>query len=195
MARQLPEAEATDRGIRTIRYQMSSAKFPIHRDLSGFDFGQSKVDRLSVNKLATMKFADAAQNRVLVGGAGTGKTHHHHQFDVLGMGQHGTLGTGSRCAPRRRTSCGGIAAPSIPPIRASVAGRCRTTPNGTGLLQRLAPPSAMPAGNASGEPGFGSCASGDANTPRATACRSAIGWSPGPPAIPPGFPPPKATRN
>ena len=36
---QLLEAEATDRSIRTIRYQMSSAKFPIHRDLLGFDFG------------------------------------------------------------------------------------------------------------------------------------------------------------
>jgi hypothetical protein len=34
--RQLLEAEATDRSIRTIRYQMGSAKFPIHRDFSGF---------------------------------------------------------------------------------------------------------------------------------------------------------------
>lgn len=40
-------AEATDRRIRAIRYQMSSAKFPIHRDLLGFDFGQSKVDPIS----------------------------------------------------------------------------------------------------------------------------------------------------
>jgi hypothetical protein len=30
---QLMAAEATDRSIRAIRYQMSSAKFPIHRDL------------------------------------------------------------------------------------------------------------------------------------------------------------------
>ena len=44
LLRQLLEAEATDRSLRTIRYQMSSAKFPIHRALSGFDFGQSKVD-------------------------------------------------------------------------------------------------------------------------------------------------------
>ncbi len=39
---QLLQAESIDRGIRTIRYQMSSAKFPIHRDLLGFDFSQSK---------------------------------------------------------------------------------------------------------------------------------------------------------
>jgi DNA replication protein DnaC len=54
---------------------MSSAKFPIHRDLLGFDFGQSKVDQKLVNNLATMTFTDAAQNLVLVGGTGTGKTH------------------------------------------------------------------------------------------------------------------------
>jgi len=47
-------AEATDRSIRPIRYQMSSAKFPIHRDLLGFDFGQSKVDQQLVTNLATM---------------------------------------------------------------------------------------------------------------------------------------------
>jgi len=72
---QLLAAEATDRSIRAIRYQLSSAKFPIHRDLLGFDFSQSKVDALLVNTLATMTFTDAAQNLVLVGGTGTGKTH------------------------------------------------------------------------------------------------------------------------
>jgi DNA replication protein DnaC len=72
---QLLAAEATDRGIRAIRYQMTSAKFPIHRNLLAFDFGQSKVDQPLVNSLATMKFTDAAQSLVLVGGTGTGKTH------------------------------------------------------------------------------------------------------------------------
>ena len=33
---QLLVSEATDRSIRAIRYQMSSAKFPIHRDLCVF---------------------------------------------------------------------------------------------------------------------------------------------------------------
>ena len=72
---QLLKAEATDRSIRTIRYQMTSAKFPIHRDLLGFDFGISKADPTLIQSLATMKFTDAAQNVVLVGGTGTGKTH------------------------------------------------------------------------------------------------------------------------
>jgi DNA replication protein DnaC len=81
-------AEATDRSIRAIRYQMSSAKFPIHRDLLGFDFAQSKVDQQLVNNLATMKFTDAAQNLVLVGGTGTGKTHLATALGVSGIQQH-----------------------------------------------------------------------------------------------------------
>ena len=85
---QLLAAEATDRSIRAIRYQMSSAKFPIHRDLLGFDFGQSKVDQQLVNKLATMKFTDAAQNLVLVGGTGTGKTHLATALGVSGIQHH-----------------------------------------------------------------------------------------------------------
>jgi DNA replication protein DnaC len=88
LVRQLLEAEATDRSIRTIRYQMGSAKFPIHRDLPGFDFGQSKVDRALINKLATMKFTDAAQNLVLVGGTGTGKTHLATAIGVSGIQNH-----------------------------------------------------------------------------------------------------------
>ena len=85
---QLLVAEATDRSIRAIRYQMSSAKFPIHRDLLGFDFGQSKVDQQLVNNLATMKFTDAAQNLVLVGGTGTGKTHLAIALGVSGIQHH-----------------------------------------------------------------------------------------------------------
>jgi DNA replication protein DnaC len=85
---QLLVAEATDRSIRAIRYQMNSAKFPIHRDLLGFDFGQSKVDQQLVNNLSTMKFTDAAQNLVLVGGTGTGKTHLATALGVSGIQHH-----------------------------------------------------------------------------------------------------------
>jgi DNA replication protein DnaC len=85
---QLLVAEATDRSIRAIRYQMSSAKFPIHRDLLGFDFGQSKIDQQLVNKLATMTFTDTAQNLVLVGGTGTGKTHLATALGVSGIQHH-----------------------------------------------------------------------------------------------------------
>ena len=41
----LLQAEHTDRHVRSISYQLHSAKFPVHRDLAGFEFEQSKADR------------------------------------------------------------------------------------------------------------------------------------------------------
>ena len=75
LLRHLVEAESTDRVIRSISYQMHTAKFPVHRDLTGFDFSQSKVDEALIRTLGRMEFTDAAQNVVLVGGTGTGKTY------------------------------------------------------------------------------------------------------------------------
>jgi DNA replication protein DnaC len=86
---QLLVAEATDRSLRAMRYQMGSAKFPNHRDLLGFDFGQSKVDRPLVTRLATMAFTNAAQNLVFVGGTGTGKTHLATALGVVAIQQYG----------------------------------------------------------------------------------------------------------
>ena len=54
---------------------MHAAKFPVHRDLAGFDFDSSKVDQPLIKQLATLSFTDSAQNAVLIGGPGTGKTH------------------------------------------------------------------------------------------------------------------------
>ena len=71
----LLQAEHTDRAVRSVSHQMNAAKFPIHRDLAGFDFEASKVDKHLVNQLATLAFTDTAQNAVLIGGPGTGKTH------------------------------------------------------------------------------------------------------------------------
>ena len=89
LLRQLLEAESNDRGIRSIRYQINAAKFPIHRDLLGFDFSQSKVDEQLIRRLATMEFIDAAQNLVLVGGTGTGKTHLATALGIAGIQHHG----------------------------------------------------------------------------------------------------------
>lgn len=72
---QLVEAETTDRATRSIRYQMHAARFPIHRDLAGFDFDQAKVDRRQIQGFATTAFTGQAENIVLIGGTGTGKTH------------------------------------------------------------------------------------------------------------------------
>ena len=72
---QLLQAETTERNLRSIRYQTQAARFPVQRHLQGFDFSQSKVDQQLIHQLATMEFTAAAQNLVLVGGTGTGKTH------------------------------------------------------------------------------------------------------------------------
>jgi DNA replication protein DnaC len=71
----LIKAEVADREVRSINYQMKIAKFPAHRDLAGFDFTQSPVDQDLVSSLHRCEFMEAAQNIVLVGGPGTGKTH------------------------------------------------------------------------------------------------------------------------
>jgi len=85
----LLQAENTDRGIRSIRHQMHAAKFPVHRDLARFDFTSSKVEQAFVEKLATLTFTDTAQNAVLIGGPGTGKTHLATAIAVSGIASKG----------------------------------------------------------------------------------------------------------
>ncbi len=72
--------------MRSIRYQMHAAKFPVYRDLTGFDFEQSKVDRSLITEMADLSFAEAAHNVVLIGR--TGKTHLATVLDVSGMTRH-----------------------------------------------------------------------------------------------------------
>ena len=74
----LLQAEQTDRAMRSISHQMKVARFPIHRDLAGFDFtleSAKDLDEGQIDKLATLEFVDTAQNVVFIGGPGTGKTH------------------------------------------------------------------------------------------------------------------------
>ena len=72
---ELLASESAEREVRSIAYQMMVARFPAHRDLAGFDFNQSKVDEALIRRLHTGEFMDSAQNAVLIGGPGTGKTH------------------------------------------------------------------------------------------------------------------------
>ena len=72
---------------------MHAAKFPRHRDLAGFDFGCSPVDKKLIAQLAGMAFAQQAHNVVLVGGPGTGKTHLATAIGVSGI---------TRCGARVR---------------------------------------------------------------------------------------------
>ncbi len=85
----LLQAEHTDRHMRSISYQMHTARFPVHRDLAGFEFEHSKVDRSLINDLAGMSFTEQAHNVVLIGGTGTGKTHLATALGIAGITQHG----------------------------------------------------------------------------------------------------------
>ena len=85
----LPQAETTDRAMRSVSHQMNAAKFPVHRDLAGFDFEVSPVSAKLIHQLATLTFTEAAHNAVLVGGPGTGKTHLATAIGVSGITRHG----------------------------------------------------------------------------------------------------------
>ena len=86
----LLQAEATDRATRSVSHQMTAAKFPMHRDLAGFDFEASKADAKLIHQLANMSFTEGAHNVVLVGGPGTGKTHLATAIGVSGITRHGS---------------------------------------------------------------------------------------------------------
>ena len=81
-------AERAERSVRSTSNQMNAAKFPVHRDLAGFDFTQSKVDRALVEQLADLSFTQAAHNVVLIGGTGTGKSHLATAIGVAGITRH-----------------------------------------------------------------------------------------------------------
>ena len=81
-------SEHSDRALRSIRYQLQTAKFPIHRDLAGFDFAQSRVDQRLITEWAAMAFTEVAHNVVFIGGTGTGKTHLATALGVSGITHH-----------------------------------------------------------------------------------------------------------
>jgi len=68
-------AEQTDRQLKSLRYQLKSARFPIHRDLLGIDWTETPLSQTVIDQLATAAFMETAHNLILVGGTGTGKTH------------------------------------------------------------------------------------------------------------------------
>jgi len=71
----LLKAELSEREVRSLAYQMKTARFPAYRDVSGFDFSCSDVNEALMRQLHRCEFLDSAHNVVLVGGPGTGKTH------------------------------------------------------------------------------------------------------------------------
>jgi len=71
----LIDAELADRQARSLRYQLGAAKFPVHRDMVGFEWQESPLPQAQIQQLATATFMEEAHNLILVGGTGTGKSH------------------------------------------------------------------------------------------------------------------------
>ena len=72
---QLLKAELAEREVRSIAYQIKAARFPAYKDLGGFDFATSEINEAMVRQLHRGAFIEGADNVVLIGGPGTGKTH------------------------------------------------------------------------------------------------------------------------
>jgi len=72
---QLLKAETAEREVRSVSYQLKIARFRAYRDLAGFDFASSEINEALVRQLHRCEFMGVADNIVLVGGPGTGKTH------------------------------------------------------------------------------------------------------------------------
>jgi DNA replication protein DnaC len=71
----LLEAELAERQVRSIRYRMGLAKFPVDKDLDRFDFTASPVNEMQVRHIHQGGFLSDHTNVIMVGGTGTGKTH------------------------------------------------------------------------------------------------------------------------
>src|SRR5207244_13469033 len=68
-------AEDSERHARSLRYQMTVAKFPEYRELATFEFAESPVNEQQIRMLHEGGFIEETRNVVLVGGPGTGKSH------------------------------------------------------------------------------------------------------------------------
>ncbi len=72
---QLLKAEMAEREVRSIAYHTKAARFPAYKDLASFDFAASEANEATIRQLHQGEFTNRADNVVLIGGPGTGKTH------------------------------------------------------------------------------------------------------------------------
>ncbi|WP_232897351.1 IS21-like element helper ATPase IstB [Pontibaca salina] len=75
MLSQLLKAEIAQREVRSIAYHTKEARFPAYKGLAGFDFSSSEINEVTVRQLHRCEFVESAENVVLMGGPGMGKSH------------------------------------------------------------------------------------------------------------------------
>jgi DNA replication protein DnaC len=73
--RTLIEAEITSRDASNARARHKAANFPVTKRLEEFDIAISSIPAATFNYLASLEWIAAAENPVIVGPAGTGKSH------------------------------------------------------------------------------------------------------------------------
>lgn len=73
---EMTAAEAAAKRAKSLDRRMRNAGFPFVKSLADFDFDfQPSVPRAIVEELATLRFVEQAENVILVGSSGVGKTH------------------------------------------------------------------------------------------------------------------------
>lgn len=71
----LLSAEIAEKQARSIKYQMTTARLPLAKDLGDFTFDGTPINATLVHDLTGGGFLAHERNVVLVGGTGTGKSH------------------------------------------------------------------------------------------------------------------------
>jgi DNA replication protein DnaC len=71
----LLECEMKEKIERSKRTVLKFAGFPVIKTIEMFDFTSSGINKSQITELSSLKFIDNAENIILVGPSGTGKTH------------------------------------------------------------------------------------------------------------------------
>jgi len=72
---ELLKSEAKTRKLKAIRNRMNIAKFPEDKDLHNFIFSNTPINSQQVMNLYSCDFVKTSHNIIMIGGAGTGKSH------------------------------------------------------------------------------------------------------------------------
>ena len=75
LLRTLIEAEIASRELSNARSRLKAANFPVRKSLEDFDQKASSIPEATLSYLASLEWIRAVENPVLVGPAGTGKSH------------------------------------------------------------------------------------------------------------------------